>query len=110
VRVILEVEVYESHEDGIGGESEGRQTTGRNPPGGLANAAVTAGPGTRVDELGEHGALLVEHPKGAEAGTAERARRFDDETQQNRELNFVPQMKSGVEGSRERGRTVVMQR
>jgi hypothetical protein len=63
-----------------------------------------------VDELGEHAALLVEHPDGAEASTAERASRLDDEAQQNAELYLLSEMKSGVEGSRERGRDIGMQR
>jgi hypothetical protein len=63
-----------------------------------------------MDELGEHGALLVEHPEGTEASTAEGAGHLDDETQQNLEFYLVPEVKSDVERSRQRGWTVEIQR
>jgi hypothetical protein len=62
-----------------------------------------------MDELGEHGAVLVKHPDGTEASTAQRASHLDDETQQNLELDLFPEMKRGVEGSRQCGRVVEIQ-
>jgi hypothetical protein len=63
-----------------------------------------------MNEFGEHGALLVEHPDGAEASTTERAGRLDDETQQDGQLDLLPEMKSGVECSRERRWDLEIQR
>jgi hypothetical protein len=63
-----------------------------------------------MNEIGEHGALLVEHPDSAEASTTERAGRLDDETQQVGQLDLLPETKSGVERSRERGWDLEIQR
>jgi hypothetical protein len=62
-----------------------------------------------MDELGEHGALLVEHPDGTETSTAERASHLDDKTQQNLEFDLFAEMKRCVEGSRQRGWVVEIQ-
>jgi hypothetical protein len=62
-----------------------------------------------MDELGEHGALLVEHPDGTEASIAERTSYLHDETQQNHEFDLLAEMKSGVESARQRGWVVEIQ-